>query len=608
MKKATTILLTTAMLMGNTAFAKDYPQNFWDVSKDHWAFEYIADLAERGVIDGYDDGSFKPERTVSRAEWAKIMVDAAGVTVNDDGIYFNDMSNHWANKYVNAAMNYLTGYADGSYRPDQTAVREDVTVAMVKLKGYDMSEVDYSVLSNFTDNDSISSYAKAYVAMAISKDLINGFEDNTFRGQDTLTRAEAATLLYRAFQKGSEDKVTDLSSVASKKNSETEKPISQTESATNNPTPTPIPEPTEIPKPYVINKLASANIEDSALMTMDNDNNIYYIESDDNCVYKLDTSSGKKTKFFDINNLSLQKTEKQDVDVEEEVTETVETGEYDEVEEKITETVTEEETGEEKEVTKTVTKQVPKTKEVTKTITKTVSKDVVVEDYSDFEPYQLKYDTGIDKLFLSGKYTTLEKPYQSAKSTEYGVTYDITRKTESLLYENSKYCYGTALNSEIAHIFISTYFDNLNMVNGNITNGSNYDFYGLYEPIKMMFKTGNNIYALGFHGGYSSSSGALFKYDFASSDYKSIADTDYFNSVAQKGSNLYFWYNDEFRKMSVSDGKVTELDINTKSDNVEFADMGSMNKISEVFFVIDDNKVIFYDEAMQAFRVLQKNK
>ena len=217
MKKVITTLLATAMLMSNTAFAKDYPQNFWDVSKDHWAFEYIADLADRGVIDGYDDGSFKPERTVSRAEWAKIMVDAAGVTVNDDSIYFSDMSNHWANKYVNAAMNYLTGYADGSYRPDQTAVREDVTVAMVKLKGYDMSEVDYSVLHNFTDNDSISSYAKAYVAMAISKDLINGFDDNTFRGQDTLTRAEAATLLYRAFQKGSEDKVTDLSSVASKK-------------------------------------------------------------------------------------------------------------------------------------------------------------------------------------------------------------------------------------------------------------------------------------------------------------------------------------------------------------------------------------------------------
>lgn len=210
LRKLTALLIVATMMLGTSALAKDYAQKFWDVPKTYWGFEYIADLAERGVIKGYEDGSFKPEATVSRSEWAKMMVDAAGLQANDNKVYFTDTQGHWANKYINAASNYLLAYTDGSYRPDQAATREDVTVAMVKLKGYNTSDVDYSYL-NFRDNDSISNYAKGYVAVAIKNNLITGFEDNTFRGQDTLTRAEAATLMYRAFKLGNADKVTETS-------------------------------------------------------------------------------------------------------------------------------------------------------------------------------------------------------------------------------------------------------------------------------------------------------------------------------------------------------------------------------------------------------------
>lgn len=131
-------LIAAVLLLTQSAYAKDaseYPQKFWDVPKDHWAFICVADPADRGVINGYEDGSFKPSQTVTRAERAKMMADAAGVQVSDNNVYFTDMANHWANEYVNTAKNYLTGYADGSYRPNQAATREDVTVAMVKLKG-----------------------------------------------------------------------------------------------------------------------------------------------------------------------------------------------------------------------------------------------------------------------------------------------------------------------------------------------------------------------------------------------------------------------------------------------------------------------------------------
>ena len=317
MKRIVSVILAVGIILANSvALAKEYPQKFWDVSKDHWAFEYIADLADRGVINGYDDGSFKPSKTVSRAEWAKMMVDAAGVVVNDNSTNFTDMANHWANKYVNAAKNYLTGYKDGSYRPDQAATREDVTVAMVKLKGYDLSEVDYSNLSKFKDNDSISNYAKVYVAVALTKDLISGFEDNTFRGQATLTRAEAATLLFRAFQKGNDDKITNVSSQIAENtnniNTEQIENSSISEETKDDPSEQ------EEKENYVVETLCDANISGVDLtyntsdrcihfkedmFTSDNLSKVYFVEN--NIIYSVDIN-GNKEKIFEGSSLDYR--------------------------------------------------------------------------------------------------------------------------------------------------------------------------------------------------------------------------------------------------------------------------------------------------------------
>ena len=328
MKKFISLILSIVMILSVTAvFAsgypetttKSYPQKFWDVSKDHWAFEYIAELTNRGVISGYNDGSFKPNRTVTRAEWAKIMVGAAGIICSDESIYFSDTANHWALKYINAAKNYLTAYADNTYRPDQAVVREDVTMAMVRLKGYNLDEVDYSYLSKFTDQDTISNNVKAYVAVAIQNNLINGFEDNTFRGQDTLTRAEAATLLWRAFQYGSNNKVVDTPNtpVTTPNNNNntvitqpTEKPdttpnTSNEQKETQEPTPTPEPE-IEI-KPYKVDTIVKANVKNSYHYTSDNKNNIYYV--DGNKIYKANVNSKESEEILDVADLTIDNDE-----------------------------------------------------------------------------------------------------------------------------------------------------------------------------------------------------------------------------------------------------------------------------------------------------------
>lgn len=317
MKKIISILLTLAMLVGISTAAlavdtpnKSYPQRFYDVPKDHWAFSYIAELVARGVLEGYDDGSFKPEGTVSRAEFAKIMVGAAGVQTNDNSVYFSDMQNHWAIPYVNAAKDYLTAYADNTYRPNQAAVREDVTMAMVKLKGYDVSSADFSYLADFTDNNSISNNVKKYVAVAVEKGLISGFEDNTFRGQATLTRAEAATLLWRAFQYGSDNKVVDsnttpLEPVASKPITVATPPATQIEpiqiQATPTPTSEPTPEPTE--KPYKVDTLVKADVSDNEYLYTADSNYLYYAEDDK--IIKVNIKSKDKVEILDTKDLTI---------------------------------------------------------------------------------------------------------------------------------------------------------------------------------------------------------------------------------------------------------------------------------------------------------------
>lgn len=341
MKKIVSILLTAVMLFSTViavsaadAPTKEYPQKFYDVPKDHWAFNYIAELADRGVIAGYEDGSFKPNNTVTRAEWAKIMVGAAGIPVvpvkeiditrentfhlPNSGVYDLD-DNAWYYDYVNAAAPYMNFYWNDSYgylfTPNQAAVREDVTMAMVKLKGYDLSNVDFSYLSNFTDTDSISDNIKQYVAVAVEKGLISGFEDNTFRGQATITRAEAATLLWRAFQYGNDNKVVDTPSQTVATPSTTQDTQvaptptpTQTEPVaepTAEPTEEPTPEPTE--KPYKVDTLVKADVKGSVYYTKDNSDNIYYVE--EGTIYKLDVYSKSTTEVFDTSELNVDNDE-----------------------------------------------------------------------------------------------------------------------------------------------------------------------------------------------------------------------------------------------------------------------------------------------------------
>jgi hypothetical protein len=198
MKRILSLILLAAVFAAITfPSGMSSPGKFSDVTESHWAFNFIESLAARGIVAGFPDGTYKPEGTVTRAEWAALLVNAAGLRADDDGLYYSDMNGHWANTHVNAIRKYLPGYADGNFRPDAPAVREDVVVSLVGLLGYALLGYDEPV--RFSDMDSISSNAVFYIIVAVQMGLVSGYPDGTFRPRGTLTRAEAAAVLYKAF-------------------------------------------------------------------------------------------------------------------------------------------------------------------------------------------------------------------------------------------------------------------------------------------------------------------------------------------------------------------------------------------------------------------------
>ena len=330
-----------------------YYQIFNDVPSSHWAFSYIGDMVQRGVLNGYPDGNFYPNNTVTRAEFAKIMVGAAQIPVYQPGYkYFQDVEvDAWYAPYVHSAYPFLSGYVYRTgryYKPNDAALREDIAVALVKLKGYDISYATTSTLSDkFDDISSISNDARPYVAVAVERGLVSGYGDRTFRGQNTISRGEAAAMLWRAYQYGNDNKVfdddqytasgnnyyddddnyydddygyTETPSVTATptptpKPTRTPRPTSTpipTPEPTEEPTPTSTPEPTPTPEPekeWEVRTVDGVYIDENMsfeYMTYDLNNNwLYYYDSEANEINIYDVYEDEVIPFIDCSEINV---------------------------------------------------------------------------------------------------------------------------------------------------------------------------------------------------------------------------------------------------------------------------------------------------------------
>lgn len=202
------IISATFYRQGNSIYTVvKHKQEFKDVPDTHYAKKDIEILASKFVVSGYEDGQYHPERNITRAEFATLLIRALGILPDDkEPAAFNDVKpEDWYAANIASAVKagLVNGYEDGSFRPNQNITRQEMIAMMVnalKVGGYDKTltpQEKEEVLSKFKDKDSIPDWAKDAAAIAVKEGIMNGIDQQTFSPNTIADRGQSAVVLYR---------------------------------------------------------------------------------------------------------------------------------------------------------------------------------------------------------------------------------------------------------------------------------------------------------------------------------------------------------------------------------------------------------------------------
>ncbi|MGM0884303.1 MAG: S-layer homology domain-containing protein [Bacillota bacterium] len=170
----------------------------------HWAKEDITKLASKLIAEGMSDNMFAPERDITRAEFAALVVRSLGLDAVGSTSAFSDVAlNKWYVGAVAAAIDakLIEGY-NGSFRPDAKITRSEVAAIVVRALTYAGKEVTLteeqvsSALANFSDASTLG-WAREEIAAALSTEIVKGQSATKLAGSSNASRAEAATMIAR---------------------------------------------------------------------------------------------------------------------------------------------------------------------------------------------------------------------------------------------------------------------------------------------------------------------------------------------------------------------------------------------------------------------------
>lgn len=199
MKKAftlSTIITIALQLSAVGAFAA--PMSDIANNKFKTAIEY---LQEKNIINGYDDGTFKPDNTINRAELLKILVGGAGYAKPDGATYrdcFPDVKAEWYAPYICFAKEkgWISGYSDGLFRPEQMINKVEAIKMLINSQGYPATKDTSKDASAYSDVDMKQWYGP-YMYIAEAMEIIDNPEKN-FYPNVFITRGEVSNNIYRS--------------------------------------------------------------------------------------------------------------------------------------------------------------------------------------------------------------------------------------------------------------------------------------------------------------------------------------------------------------------------------------------------------------------------
>lgn len=162
----------------------------------HWAESVITQWQSKGLIQGYEDGTFKPGNTITRAEFVTLMNNAKGFW-SEGSINFSDVKNgSWFYSAVARAVaaGYVKGYSDGSFKPNNTITRAEAAVMIANAARLSANEAG---AYRFTDVGSIPAWARGSVGAVVAAGYMTGYPDGSFDANASISRAEAVSSLNR---------------------------------------------------------------------------------------------------------------------------------------------------------------------------------------------------------------------------------------------------------------------------------------------------------------------------------------------------------------------------------------------------------------------------
>ncbi len=191
-------LLVLTLIISIFALNVCYAAGFSDVSKEHWAYDTINNMKEKGILNGYEDGTFKPDKEVTREEFVQILYKAVNSPKVETKIivnYYDVSESRWSYNPIQYFGSSLKETSDGYsyFYPERPILREEV--AVILSEAFDLTGEEKPV--EFIDKIEISEKYTDAVNNVAASGLMIGNENKEFSPKKSLTRAEASTLITR---------------------------------------------------------------------------------------------------------------------------------------------------------------------------------------------------------------------------------------------------------------------------------------------------------------------------------------------------------------------------------------------------------------------------
>ena len=166
---------------------------------DHWAKSQITDWVSKGLVNGYPDGTFKPDKNISRAEFMALVNGSFGYNLKAANNYPDIPAGAWYADTVAVAKaaGYIAGYSDGLVKPNNDISRQEVAAVIAKIKKLASNT---TAGNQFSDARQISNWSLGAVGAASDAKIMGGYPDGAFKAARFITRAEAIASLDRALK------------------------------------------------------------------------------------------------------------------------------------------------------------------------------------------------------------------------------------------------------------------------------------------------------------------------------------------------------------------------------------------------------------------------